>query len=160
MIALALQGVEYFVNAIHGFLFLTKPTKPTKLFLVLWKPANRRLPGGARLCSRHMSYLCFDSFVGFVAIKSIKVLRRVVLDVRGLVVARLPHIGAVAVRDSIHNPLGQVFSGRIEIQYLVDVGMVDFPVNQAFDFSKVAHHAIAVKLFSTAIHIDFPVVAV
>ena len=30
--AFALKGVEYFVYSKHGFLFLTKPTKPTKLF--------------------------------------------------------------------------------------------------------------------------------
>ena len=30
--AFALEGVEYFVYSKHGFLFLTKPTKPTKLF--------------------------------------------------------------------------------------------------------------------------------
>ena len=37
--------------------------------------------------------------------------------------------------------------------------MVDLPVNQSLDLSEVAHHAIAVKLFGTAIHIDLPVVA-
>ena len=89
----------------------------------------------------------------------IKVLRRVVLDVRGLVVARLPHIGAVAVRNSVDNPFGQVLSSGIEVQHVVDVGMVDLAVDHFFDQGKVAHHAIAVKLLGAAIHIDLPVMA-
>ena len=92
-------------------------------------------------------------------LKSIKILWRVILDVGGFVVARLPYIGAVAVRDSIHNPLGQVLSRRIKVQDLIDIGMVNLTVNQTFDFGEIAHHAIAVELFGTAIHIDFPVVA-
>ena len=32
VVAFALKGVEYFVYSKHGFLFLTKPTKPAKLF--------------------------------------------------------------------------------------------------------------------------------
>ena len=89
----------------------------------------------------------------------IKVLRRVILDVGSLVVARLPYIGAVAVRDSVNNPFGQILSGRIEVQYLVDVGMVNLTVYQTLDLSKIAHHAIAVEFLTTAIHVDFPVVA-
>ena len=89
----------------------------------------------------------------------IKVLWRVVLDVGSLVVARLPHIGTVAVRDGIHNPLGQVLGRRVEVQHLVDIGVVDLAVNQALNLGEVAHHAIAVELFGTAIHIDLPVVA-
>ena len=90
----------------------------------------------------------------------IKVLWGFILDVGSLVVARLPHIGAVAVRDSVDNPLGQVLGSRVEVQHLVDVGMVNLSVNQTFDFGKIAHHAIAVKFLGAAIHIDFPVVAV
>ena len=106
----------------------------------------------------------FDGFVGFVTIKSIKVLRGIVLDVGGLVVARLPHIGAVAVRDGVDNPLGQVLSRRVEVQHLIDVGMVDLgmvdlAVYQALDLGEIAHHAVAVELLATAIHIDLPVVA-
>ena len=90
----------------------------------------------------------------------IKVLRSVVLDVGSLVVARLPYIGAIAVRDSVDNPLGQVLGSRVEVKHLVDVGMVNLTMYQSLDLSKVAHHAVAVKLLSTAIHIDLPVVAV
>ena len=92
-------------------------------------------------------------------LKSIKILRGIILDVGSLVVARLPHISTVAVRDSVDNPLGQVLGRRIEVQHLVDVGMVDLAVNQALDLGEVAHHAVAVELFGTAIHIDLPVVA-
>ena len=127
---------------------------------MLWKPANRGLPGGAQLCSRHMSYLCFDGFVGFVTIKSIKILRRIVLDVGGLVVARLPHIGAVAVRNGIDNPFGQGLGRRVEVADIFDVGMVDLAMNQALDLGEVTHHTIAVELFTTAIDVDFPIVAV
>ena len=102
----------------------------------------------------------FDGFVSFVTIISIKVLRSIVLDVGGLVVARLPHVGAVAVRDSVDNPFGQVLGSRIEVKDLVDVGMVDLAVYQALDLGKVAHHAVAVQLLGAAIHIHFPIVAV
>lgn len=88
-----------------------------------------------------------------------KVLGSIVLDVGGLVVARLPHIGTVAVRDGVDNPLGQVLGRRVEVEHLVDVGMVDLAVYQALDLGEVAHHAIAVKLLGPAIHIDLPVVA-
>ena len=101
----------------------------------------------------------FNGFAGFVTKLSIKILWRVILDVRSLVVARLPYIGAVAVRDGVDNPLGQVLGRRVEIQDLIDVGVVDFTMNQTFDFGEVAHHAIAVELLATAIHIDLPVVA-
>ena len=94
------------------------------------------------------------------SVHSIKILRSIVLDVGSLVVARLPHIGAVAVRDSIHNPLGQVLGRRIEVQDLIDVGMVDLAVNESLDLGEVAYHTIAVELCSAAIHIDFPIVAV
>ena len=88
-----------------------------------------------------------------------KVLWSIVLDVGGFVVARLPYIGAVAVRDGVDNPLGQVLGRRVEVQHLVDVGMVNLAVYQALDFGEIAHHAVAVKLFGPAIHIDLPVVA-
>ena len=101
----------------------------------------------------------FNGFAGFVTKLSIKNLWRVILDVGGFVVARLPHISAVTVRDSIHNPFGQILRRRIEVQDLIDIGVVDLAVNQTFDFGEIAHHAIAVKLFSAAIHIDLPVVA-
>ena len=93
-------------------------------------------------------------------LKSIKILWCIVLDVGSLVVARLPHISTVAVRDGVDNPLGQVLGRRVEVKYLIDVGMVNLSVNQALDFGEVAHHAIAVELLATAIHIDLPVVAV
>ena len=95
-----------------------------------------------------------------IAYKSIKILRGVVPNVGSLVVARLPHISAVAIRDGIHNPLGQILCSWIEIQDLIDVGMVDLAVNQSLDLGEVAHHAVAVELLAATIHIDFPVVAV
>ena len=101
----------------------------------------------------------FDGFAGFVTKLSIKILWRVILDVGGFVVARLPHISAVTVRDSIHNPLGQVLSRRIKVQHLVDVGMVNLSVNQSLDLREIANHAIAVKLLGSAIHVNLPVVA-
>ena len=107
-----------------------------------------------------MSYLCFDSFVGFVTVKSIKVLRGVVLDVGGLIVARLPDISAVAVRYGVNNPFGYVLGRRVEVEDIIDIGMVDLAMNQTFNLGKIAHHAIAVELFTTAIDVDLPVVAV
>jgi hypothetical protein len=101
----------------------------------------------------------FDGFVGFVTLKSIKILRGIVLDVGGFVVARLPNIGTIAVRDGVDNPLGQVLGSRIEVKDLVDVGMVDLAVYQALDLGEVAHHAVAVELFATTIHVDLPVMA-
>ena len=88
-----------------------------------------------------------------------KILRSVVFDVGSLVVARLPHIGAVAVRNGVDNPFGQVLRRRIEVQDLVEVRMVNLAVDQAFDFGEVAHHAVVVQLFGAAIHVDLPVVA-
>ena len=92
-------------------------------------------------------------------LKSIKILRGIIFDVGGLVVARLPHIGTVAVRDGVDNPLGQVLGRRVEVQHFVDVGMVDLAVYQALDLGEIAHHAIAIELFGTTKHIDLPVVA-
>ena len=92
-------------------------------------------------------------------LKSIKILWGVVLDVGSLVVARLPHIGTVAIWNGIHNPLGQVLGCRIEVKDLIDVSMVDLAMDQTLDFGEIANHAIAVELFGTAIHIDLPVVA-
>lgn len=90
----------------------------------------------------------------------IKVLRSVVLDIGSLIVARLPHISAVAVGHGVDDPFGQILGRRIEVQHLIDVGMVNLPVNQSLDLSEVAHHAVAVKLLTSAIHIDLPVVTV
>jgi hypothetical protein len=158
MVAFTLKGIEYFVYFVHVF-FLTKPTKLAKPYLGHGKAANR--PAFRRQPSWVPPSIkdSFDGFVGFVTIKSIKVLRGIVLDVGGLVVARLPHIGAVAVRDSVDNPLGQVLGRRVEVQHLIDVGMVDLAVYQALDLGEIAHHAVAVKLLGSAIHIDLPVVA-
>ena len=102
----------------------------------------------------------FVSFVGFVTIISVKILRGVVLDVRGFIVARLPHISAVAVRDGVDNPTCDVLCRRVEVQDLVDIGMVNLAVNQAFDLGEIAHHAITVELFGAAIDVNLPVVAV
>ena len=130
MEALALKGVKYFVYLIHS--------------------------QGARLGTRDYGTRGSKSRV---SCPLIKVLRRIVLDVRRLIIPRLPHVGAIAVRDGVHNPLGQVLSRWVEVQHLVDVGMVDLAVDKLFDQGEVAHHTIAVKLFGTAIHVDLPVVA-
>ena len=131
MKSFALKGIEYFVNLVHRLRdFETSGLRDND--------SQSRSLAVSRLL--------------------IKVLRCVILDVGSLVVARLPYIGAVAVRDGIHNPLGQVLGRRVEVQHLIDVGMVDLSVNQALDLSEVAHHAVAVKLLTSAIHIDLPVV--
>ena len=125
----------------------------------MWRLATAcRLEAAGWLASYNLQ-AGFDGFAGFVTKLSIKILWRVILDVGSLVVARLPHIGAVAVRDGIHNPLGQVLSRWVEIQDLIDIGVVNLAVNQALNLGEIAHHTIAVKLFSAAIHIDLPVVA-
>ena len=125
----------------------------------MWRLATAcRLEAAGWLASFYLKE-GFDGFAGFVTKLSIKILWRVILDVGGFVVARLPHISAVTVRDSIHNPLGQVLSRRVEVQDLIDIGVVDLAVNQTFDFGEIAHHAIAVELLATAIHVNLPVVA-
>ena len=125
----------------------------------MWRLATAcRLEAAGWLASYNLQ-AGFDGFAGFVTKLSIKILWRVILDVRSLVVARLPHISAIAVRDGIHNPLGQVLGRRVEIQDLIDVGVVNLAVNQTFDFGEVAHHPVAVELLATAIHVDLPVMA-
>ena len=125
----------------------------------MWRLATAcRLEAAGWLASFYLK-VGFDGFAGFVTKLSIKILWRVILDVGGFVVARLPYIGAVAVRDGIHNPLGQVLGRRVEIQDLIDVGVVNLAVNQTFDFGEVAHHPVAVELLATAIHVNLPVVA-
>ena len=124
----------------------------------MWRLATAcRLEAAGWLASYNLQE-GLDGFTGFVTKLSIKIPWCIVLDVGSLVVARLPHISAVAVRDSVDNPLGQVLGCRIEIQDLIDVGMVYLTVNQALNLGEVAHHTIAVELFGTAIHIDLPVV--
>ena len=90
----------------------------------------------------------------------LKVLGGIVGNIGGFVVARLPHVGTVAVGHRVHNPAGQVLGRRVEVQHLVQVAMVDLPVDQSLDFGEVAHHAVAVQFLGTAIDVDFPVVAV
>ena len=126
----------------------------------MWRLATAcRLEAAGWLASFYLK-VGFDGFAGVVTKLSIKILWCIVLDVGSLVVARLPHISAVAVRDGIHNPFGQVLSRRVEVQDLIDIGVVNLSVNQALDFGEVAHHAIAVELFSTAIDVNLPIVAV
>ena len=55
--------------------------------------------------------------------------------------------------------MGKVLCRWVEVEHLVDVGMVDLAVDQFFDQGEVAHHAVAVELFGSAIHVDFPVMA-
>ena len=125
----------------------------------MWRLATAcRLEAAGWLASYNLQE-GFDGFVGFVTKISIKILWCIVLDVGSLVVARLPHISTVAVRDGVDNPLGQVLGRRVEIQHLVDVSMINLAVNQALNLGEIAHHAVAVELFGTAIHIDLPVVA-
>ena len=125
----------------------------------MWRLATAcRLEAAGWLASFYLK-VGFDGFAGFVTKLSIKILWRVILDVRSLVVARLPHISAIAVRNGIHNPFGQILRRRIEVQHLVDISVVDFTMNQTFDFGEIAHHAIAVELLATAIHVNLPVVA-
>ena len=90
----------------------------------------------------------------------IKILRCIVFDIGGFIVARLPHISAIAVRDSVDNPFGEVLGCWIEVQNLIKVGMIYLSVNQAFDFGEVTHHAVVIQFLSAAIHVHFPVVAV
>lgn len=92
-------------------------------------------------------------------VHSIKILRCVVFNIRCLVVTRLPHIGTVAVRHNIHNPVSQVFRRGVEVEHFVDVSMVDFTVDKLFNQGKITHHAIAVESLSTTIHGDFPIMA-
>ena len=135
MVAFALQRVKYFVDLVHDF-----------------------------ETSRLRDYGTFDrlrdlSRSPIVSRQLIEILWCIVLDVRGLVVARLPHIGAVAVRDCVDNPFGQIFGRRIEVQHLVKVRMVYPSVNQSFDFGEVAHHTVVVQFLGAAIHVNLPVVA-
>ena len=90
---------------------------------------------------------------------SIKVLWGIIFDIRCFIISRLPHIGAVAVRDGIHNPFSQILGRRVEVKHLVDIGMVNLPMNQALDLGEIAHHAIAVEFLGAAIHVNLPVVA-
>ena len=91
---------------------------------------------------------------------SVEILGGVIRNIGGFVVARLPHIGTVAVGHRIDNPAGQILRRRVEIEHIVQITMVYLPVNQPFDFGKVADHAVAVQLFGAAIDIDLPVVTV
>ena len=138
VVAFALEGVEYFVDMIHRLRDFG--TSRLRALLQAQGPASQ---------SRSLA----------VSRQLFKILRGVILDVGGLVVARLPHISAVAVRYSVDNPFGYILGRRIEVEDIIDVGMVDLAMNQTLDFGKIAHHAIAVELFTTAIHVDLPVVA-
>ena len=98
----------------------------------MWRLATAcRLEAAGWLASYNLQE-GFDGFAGFVTKISIKILWCIVLDVGSLVVARLPHISTVAVRDGVDNPLGQVLGRRVEV----------------------------LELFSTAIDVNLPIVAV
>ena len=150
VVAFALKGAEYFVDLIQN-----------ETYSYICRFASLRAKRG----NPDIKLALLDCFVvpsrkdAKRMKKLVKVLWRVILDVGSLVVARFPHIGTVAVRDSVHNPFGQVLSGGIEVQHIVEVGMVNLPMNQPFDFREVAHHPVAVELLATAIHINLPVVA-
>ena len=89
----------------------------------------------------------------------IKILWGVIGDVGSLVVARLPHVSTVAVRDGVDNPFSQILGSRVEIQHFVEVRVIDLSMDQALDLGEVAHHAVVVQLLGAAIHIHLPVMA-
>ena len=135
--AFALKGVEYFVDFIHGLRDM-----------------------GLR------DFGPFDKLRDSAVVEPvetpcqlIKILRGIVLNVGSLIVTRLPHISAVAVRNGVNNPFGQVLSRRIEVKDFIQVGVVNLAMNQTLDFSKVAHHAVVVQLLGATVHVDLPVVA-
>ena len=76
------------------------------------------------------------------------------------VVAALPHLGAVAIGHSVHNPACDVLGCGVELQHLVEVFVVDVVVNHALDGGEVTHHAVAVEFTRAAAHVNHPVVAV
>ena len=64
----------------------------------------------------------------------------------------------ISIGDLITNPARHVFCCRIEVQYFIDIAVVEFVLHALFDVSEIDYHAIFVQLFCTAIHSDNAVV--
>jgi len=72
---------------------------------------------------------------------------------------RLLNTHLVAVGNLIANPLRHILSGRVEVDDLVEILMVEPVVNHALDASEVTDHADIVQATALAVHDDDPVVA-
>ena len=67
---------------------------------------------------------------------------------------------AVAVLYMVADPTGDVLRRRVDIQYFVDILMVEGVLDDPFDVGEVGDHPVAIQFFGTAIDGDDPVVAV
>ena len=66
----------------------------------------------------------------------------------------------VAVLHVVAYPAGDVLGGRIDIQHLVDVLVVESVLDHPLDVREVSHHAVLVEFARLAIDDDNPIVPV
>ena len=65
--------------------------------------------------------------------------RLLVTDVGCHVIARLPHVGAVAVGYSLNHPVRNVLGSGVELEHLVQVFVIDVVVNEFLNECEIAH---------------------
>ncbi len=80
--------------------------------------------------------------------------------VDGTVVLGLVDADLVAVLDVVAYPAGDVLGGRIDIQHLVDVLVVESVLDHPFDVREIRNHAVLIEFARLAIDDDNPVVPV
>ena len=85
-------------------------------------------------------------------------IHQTVVHVGGGVSLALLHNGLVAFRKLFHYPSGNVLSGRVEGEELVEVSMVEITMNLLLDECEVDDHPILVQLLGLAENLDDPVV--
>ena len=66
----------------------------------------------------------------------------------------------VAVVDMVANPLGDILCGRIDLENVVDILMVERVLDHTLDVGEVHHHSVLVQCLRLAVHNNNPVVAV
>jgi hypothetical protein len=66
----------------------------------------------------------------------------------------------VAILHMVANPFGDILRRRVDIQYIVDILMVECVFDHAFDMCEIGHHAVLAQFFRLAINDNNPVMAV
>ena len=83
--------------------------------------------------------------------------RRLVSLINSHISLALLHAYLIAVLHMVADPFGDVLCRRIDVQYLINILMVESVLHHTLDVREVRHHAIAVQFLGFAIHHNNPV---
>ena len=71
----------------------------------------------------------------------------------------LLHACLIALRKEIHQPSSDVFGSWVKVEYLVQVGMVQFAMHGFLHVRKVDNHAILVQFLAYKEEFNLPVMS-